>query len=119
MEILKKLREYLISNKFKPEADEKTFVLERKFQVPGQRITINGQVVQQPGQELIRTVTVEFFGPGYVRGNDETEEPFEEVRIKVEELIAGGKSGNIQEFVEGLYDEDFDRIKGLLEKIIQ
>ena len=119
MEILKKLREYLIGNKFKPEPDEKTFVLERKFQIPGQKIIINGQAMQQPGQELIRVVTVEFFGPGYVQGNDETEEPFEEVRIKTEELTAGGKSGNVQEFVEGLYDEDFDRIKGLLEKIIQ
>ena len=119
MEILEKLREYLISNKFRPEADEKTFILERKFQVPGQQIIINGQAMQQSGQELIRTVMVEFFGPGYVRGSDETEEPFEEVRIKIEELMAGGKSGNVQELIEGLYDEDFDRIKGLLEKIVR
>lgn len=119
MEILKKLREYLISNKFKPEADEKTFILERKFQVPGQKIIINGQAMQQSGQELIRTVMVEFFGPGYVQGSDGAEEPFEEVRIRIEELEAGGKSGNVQELIEGLYDEDFDRIRGLLEKIVR
>lgn len=116
MEMLEKIQEILLKNKFKQESDE-IYTWEKEIQLPDSQIVINGQRTVQPGPKIIRSVTVEFFGQGAILGDD-SEDRFEEIHFKVEDLEQNRRVGNIQEVIEGFYPEDLDRVEEIIKQLI-
>lgn len=111
--ILEEIASYLQTKNFVQE-ELKLFKLQRTLVQPGATMVINGQQVQQSGQELIHTVRVEFFGSGIVEEGTDHEERFEIIRFGVEDLMAGGKSGQEFEHMEGFYPGELNRFIEML-----
>lgn len=95
--------------------DEPIFKLQRVFQHQGPTMTVNGHRIQAPDQEVIQTITVELFGPGYI--DDMENAAFELIRFNFEELANGGKDVRQEEMIEGVYPEDFEKVKTFIKQI--
>lgn len=101
------MREY-ITNKLQ----EKGFTLENDTltkevtqQAPGRRMVINGQLYNEPSQEVTTKFEIELLGDGYI------EEPHENL-IWVNWRVFHGEEKFV-DYTEGLYDDDknkFDEI---------
>ena len=120
--LLEQIEQYLKTKKFVREESEQApiFKLQRLIMQPGPTMVMNGQQMKVPDQEIIHTVTVEFFGPGSLDEGTEHEDHFEIIRFKVEDLTDGGKSSQEAEHMEGFYEDSKEliRFKEMLERFI-
>ena len=115
-QLLEEIKTYLLSRQFTEEPAEPVFKLQKTMAQPGATMVINGQQIQQPGQEIIHIVKVEFFGPGTVDEGTDREDRFEIIRFVVEDLASGSKSRQTFEHMEGFYPEELNRFKEMLER---
>lgn len=117
--LLEQIEQYLKTKKFVREESEQTpvFKLQRTIAQAGPTMVMNGQKMKMPDQEIIHTVTVEFFGPGSLDEGTDREAHFEIIRFKVEDLVNEGKSSQESEHMEGFYEDskELTRFKEMLE----
>lgn len=114
--LLEQIEAYLKAKGFKQEhnTESPVFKVQRTIIQPGPTMSINGQQMKAPDQEIIHTVSVEFFGPGSVDDIDH----FEIIRIQVKDEADSGKSSQTGEMMEGFYPEDLDKFKQMLARLV-
>ena len=98
------LRSYLESKGFVKESED-VYKIEKELEQPGQRLVINGQLMNSPPIKIPTNLTITLMGPGSIN-----EEPLEVIKIEMQ------RGQDLQELTQCFYD--FDEFIELFEKIL-
>ena len=98
------LRSYLESKGFVKESED-VYKIEKELEQPGQRLVINGQLMNSPPVKIPLRLSITLMGPGSIN-----EEPLEVIKIEMQQ------GQDLQELTQCFYD--FDEFIELFEKIL-
>ena len=98
------LRSYLESKGFVKESDD-VYKIEKELEQPGQRLIINGQLMNSPPIKIPLRLSITLMGPGSIN-----EEPFEAIKIEIQ----NGQESMV--YTQAFYD--FEEFIDLFEKIL-
>ena len=93
--------------------EEKVWTISKVIQKSGPTMAINGQIVQQPVEEIPMTFTVEFFGQGCQDPDTDHERPFWQLTFK--QTLKGKPYMNQ---IEMFWPGEVDKVKYMIERAL-